>query len=258
MKYKGKYYKADGTQLCVYPSEHMNITQGMFAGYSHAGRATIDDGGQDANKSNFMASFDGTISWKQTTGDMTGILLSSKKPVWVPKNGGMLAKVNIIYWHDDDTSDLYKGKTISQGEIFYQEGTAGRATGNHVHMGVSFGEYDGTYPLVKNSNGNWEIKNEEKVYDVFWINDTIIRDGEGYPWKTYTEPVTQPSVAFIIKVGMTVYWSGPLYRDSYGGGKTNTIYTKRLGIVDIIHASNKTGYHIKDKGWIAKAQITKV
>ena len=262
MKHKGKYYKADGTQLCVYPLAVMNITQGMFAGYSHAGRATIDDAGNDRGIDDVFAPFDAVVSWKQTTGDVTGILISSRKPVWVPKNGGMLTLVNIILWHDNDTKNLLKTKTISQGEIFYQEGTAGRATGNHIHMGVSFGPYDGNYPLVLNSNKNWEIKNEEKVYDAFWVNDTVIKDGEGYPWKTYAEVVQEQIIVTPVspdfKVNETVYWQGSLYKNSYGEGKTNTIYPKQKGVISLLYPKNKTGYHIKNKGWVAKSQLSKV
>ena len=260
MKHKGKYFKKDGVQLCVYPMAVMGISQGMFEGFSHKGRATIDDAGADFGIDNVFAPFDAVVSWRQATGDMTGILISSKKPVWVPKNGGMLTKVNVILWHDNHTKDLYKGKSISQGEIFYQEGTAGFATGNHVHMGVSFGNYDGLYPLVKNAYGNYEIKNEELVYDAFWVNDTVIKNGKDYPWKTYVEPVittTPPVPPVTFAVNDNVFWSGHLHRDSYGGSPTRIIYPRTPGVLDVINLRGTHPYHIKGRGWVAKSQLSK-
>lgn len=185
MKFNTKYFTPDGVEVCVYGAELMNITQGMFEGFSHKGRATIDEAGPDNGISRWALSFRGKITWKQVTGDKTGILVSSINKVWVPKNGGTRDYVNIILWHDNDISDLWVGKIIEAGVPFYDEGTAGFATGNHIHLGVSLGKYNGGYPMYENSDGNWEIYNEEKVYDVFYINDTKIKNDESYPWKTY-------------------------------------------------------------------------
>lgn len=186
MKALTTYYRADGTQIAVYFTPVMTITQDADGSYSHRGTTNMDEGGKDAGIDTAFAPFDGTITWKQTTGDMTGILFSSDTLVWTVKYG--LVYVNILMWHDNDTSDLFKGKKIKQGQPFYQEGTAGRATGNHIHYGVSIGKFPGGYPLVKNEFGNWELPNEVYAWDIFFVNDTIIRNGKGHPWQVYTEP----------------------------------------------------------------------
>ena len=180
MKANSKYLKGS-IQVSVYPAEVMNITQGMNDGFSHRGRLTIDDAGKDTGIDNFYAPFDLVIKWKQIIGDKTGVLACSSNKVQTPKG---LQYVNIILWHDNDTSDLWVGKYIQQGEAFYQEGTAGFATGNHVHFGTSFGLYTNGYPMIKNSSGNWEIKNEVSPVEVFYVNDTIIKNGKGYSWQT--------------------------------------------------------------------------
>lgn len=204
MQHGKKYLTPEGVEVSQYGMEVMNITQGMYEGYSHKGRATIDDGGKDAGIDRFAAPFTGKITWIQTTGDKTGVTLTSVNKVWTPYKGGSLQYVNIIFWHDNYTGDLWKGKIIPQGTPFYDEGTAGRATGNHIHLGVSFDKYLGTaYPMVLNSDGNWEIKNEQKVYDVFFVNDTTLKNGNGYPWKTYTAPVVQ-TTNNIIKFNLTI------------------------------------------------------
>ena len=184
-----QYYDVEGTQLAEYFMEIMNITQTVNGSFSHKGTKNMDEAGKDTGIDPAFAGYDGVISWKQTTGDMTGILFSSNKPIKTSKLGKQF--VNILYWHDNDTSDLYKGKKFTQGQKIYDEGAAGRATGNHIHFGVSIGEYKGGYPLVKNEFGNWELPNEVNPWDVFFVDDTIIKNGGGAPWIKY-EPSVKP------------------------------------------------------------------
>lgn len=186
-----KYFAADGTQLAVYFMEVMNITQGTDGSFSHKGTKNMDDAGKDSNIDPALAPFDGTISWKQTTSDMTGILFSSDKEVQTKKFGKQY--VNILMWHDNNTADVFKGKKIAQGEHLYDEGTAGHATGNHIHYGVSLGKFTGGYPLIKNEFGNWELPGEVNPYDVLFVNDTVIKNGGGYDWQVYKEIATKPT-----------------------------------------------------------------
>ena len=187
-----KYFAADGTQLAEYFMEIMNITQGVDDSFSHKGTKNMDDASRDTGIDPAFAPFDGTISWKQTTGDMTGILFSSDKPVKTKKFGDVY--VNVLMWHDNSTADVFKGKKITQGEHLYDEGTAGHATGNHIHYGVSLGKFTGGYPLVRNEFGNWELPNEVNPFDVFFVDDTTIKNGGGYSWETYKEiPVEKPA-----------------------------------------------------------------
>lgn len=202
-------FRTDGTQVALYPLAYMKITQGVNAGYSHRGRLTIDDAGKDGGIDNVYAPFDCKVVWKQTTGDKTGVLIQSLNEVWVAK--GIKSYVVMILWHDNDTKDLYVGRVIKQGEIFYQEGTAGQATGNHIHYGCSFTRYTGGYPLVKNPFGNWEIKNEVHPADVFFINDTVLLRDAGYDWKIFKEVVITPPPAQNLQVGDKVKITGTHY-----------------------------------------------
>lgn len=211
-----QYYKADGNQIAVYFTEIMAITQGAGGSFSHRGTKNMDEAAKDAGISPAFAPFDGVISWKQTTGDMTGILFSSIKPVWTKAYG--LVFVNLLMWHDNSTAELFKGKQIKQGEHLYDEGTAGRATGNHIHYGVSIGKYAGGYPLIKNEFGNWELPGEVNAWDVFFVNDTTIRNDGGYPWQIFKEEsapiphvVSNTNASQILKVGDIVKITGSNY-----------------------------------------------
>lgn len=190
----------------MFPMEVMGISQGVLDGFSHKGRYALDLTGKDAGIDPFIASFDGYISWKQTTGDKTGILFSSTSEVLTPSG---MKLVNILLWHDNDISDLWKGKYIQQGEVFYHEGTAGQATGNHVHMMTSFGKYDGSYPLYKTIFGNWALKNQVHPEQVFFIDETIIRQDKGYNWKYL--PQEAPQTPNNIIVGDRVMIVGTKY-----------------------------------------------
>lgn len=204
-----QYFKADGNQIAVYFTEIMAITQGAGGSYSHRGTKNMDEAAKDAGISPAFAPFDGTITWKQTTGDITGILFSSDKPVWTAALG--LVFINLLMWHDNSTADLFKGKKIKQGQHLYDEGTAGRATGNHIHYGVSTGKFAGGYPLIKNEFGNWELPGEVNAWDVFFVNDTTIRNGGGYNWKTFMEsaaPVPPTSTSTVLKIGDKVKITG--------------------------------------------------
>jgi hypothetical protein len=188
MKAHKKYYAADGTQLAVYFMEVMNITQDVNNSFSHAGTLNMDDGGKDLGEDKAYAPYDGNYGWVQTTGDdPTGVVFDSAKKVQTARLGKKY--VIAFFWHDDEIPSE-KGGFVPQGEHFYDEGTAGHATGNHIHFVVAVSDtpYNGAYPLVKNSKGNWEIRNEVNPWDVFFVNDTIIKNGKGKPWLIYKEP----------------------------------------------------------------------
>lgn len=200
MKPNQNLFRADGTQVALYPMKFMKITQGMNQGISHRGRLTLDDAGKDSGIDNVYAPFDCKVVWKQKTGDVTGIVIQSLKEVWIAK--GIKSFVQMVLWHDNDTKDLDVGKIIKQGEVFYQEGTAGFATGNHLHYGCSLSRYTGGYPLVKNEFGNYEIKKEVSPIDVFFINDTEILKSGGYDWREYTQETVHIPVMQVEQVAL--------------------------------------------------------
>lgn len=180
-----KYYDENGVQLAVYFGEVMKITQDVNGGYSHKGTKNMDDGGKDSGIDPFFAPYDGNYGWKQSGTAPTGIAFDSSKKVRTARLG--VKYVIMFAWHDNNISDIWKDKFVAQGDHFYDEGTAGRATGNHIHFGVTVSDtpYDGSYPLVQNEFGNWEIKNEVNPWDVFFVNDTRILNGMGHSWQTY-------------------------------------------------------------------------
>jgi hypothetical protein len=264
MKAHKKYYAADGTQLAVYFMEVMNITQDVNNSFSHAGTLNMDDGGKDLGEDKAYAPYDGNYGWVQTTGDdPTGVVFDSAKKVQTARLGKKY--VIAFFWHDDEIPSE-KGGFVPQGEHFYDEGTAGHATGNHIHFGVAVSDtpYNGAYPLVKNSKGNWEIRNEVNPWDVFFVNDTIIKNGRGKSWLVYKEVTPEPTpeptpkplpIVPTVKVGDRVKVIG----DNYANGLIIPVFVKK-GIYTVTQISRDGKKVLLDpiRSWVFIKDVRKV
>ena len=92
--------------------------------------------------------------------------------------------MTMMFVHDNDISNLYVGKVISQGEVFFQEGTSGWATGNHVHLECGKGQFDGS-GWHANAYGVWMINNSILPYNALYLSNTTVRLSDySYNWRT--------------------------------------------------------------------------
>ena len=188
MKPNQKLVQGD-TQVALFPMVHLRITQGRYNKFSHKGYNATDLAGKDGSAEKWYAPFDIKVEWLDAS-TKTGVVISNTKRVLMA-NGKIVKPhtISIMLWHDNNISGLRIGQTYKQGDYFYMEGTAGRATGNHIHMELSYWKYDGSYPLFKLRNGYWTLKGKElNIEDLFFINDTKILDAKGYKFKTYKAP----------------------------------------------------------------------
>ena len=179
-------------EYAKFPMEYVNVTQVPNNAFSHKGSMSAWDGaGRDTGTDDGLAPYTGEISWKDNPRSNTGVLFTNTVPVkcadGITRQAG---QVHTLFWHDNDISDLWVGKKFKQGEVFYQEGTAGRATGNHIHFNVGVGNYKkGDYPLRENEFDVWEIKGEIDPTKIFFIDDShkVIKTN-GMKWVKYSEP----------------------------------------------------------------------
>lgn len=180
-------------QYAKFPMKYVNITQVPNGGYSHKGRKTVDNAGKDTGIDDVFAPFDCKVVWKDTGSAKTGIVIQNTVDVLCAD--GITRKadtIQMMLWHDNYIGDLKVGQLIKQGEVFYQEGTAGYASGNHLHFNLGIGTYQGGYPLVKNSDGNWEIKNEIDPTKIFFLDsDNKVIRLNGMSWVKYVEPIEE-------------------------------------------------------------------
>ncbi len=152
----------------LFPSKYMRITQGYMEG-THQDSYAIDNAGKDTGISEIYAPFTGIIK-KIYPNDANEVWLASIDKVEYPD--GTIDYMTILFAHDNDVSNLFVGKRINKGEVFYQEGTKGNTTGNHCHIECGKGKFTGS-GWHKNKANYWSIMNSKKPEECLWIDDSI-------------------------------------------------------------------------------------
>lgn len=167
----------------LYPSPYMRITQGYNVG-THLDSFAIDEAGSDSGIDFILAPFTGVIK-KIYPEDANEVWLESVDKVEYPD--GTIDYMTMMFAHDNDVSNLKVGQVILKGTRFYEEGTKGNATGNHVHIECGKGKFTGS-GWHKNNAGYWSINNPKKPTECLWIDDTIkILDSKGYTFRKVEE-----------------------------------------------------------------------
>lgn len=172
----------------MYPFKTIRITQKDHEG-THKGCWAVDEAGNDTGIDSAYAPFTGIIK-KIYTSDANEVWLESKNKVEYPD--GTIDYMTILLCHDNDVSDLWVGKEIKQGQRFYEEGTKGNATGNHVHMECGKGKFTGT-GWHKDSAGYWSINNGKLITECLFIDDSYnLINTAGYLFKQKTKKLGTP------------------------------------------------------------------
>ena len=170
----------------LYPSPYMRITQGYMVG-THKDSYAIDEAGSDSGIDYINAPFTGIVK-KIYTADANEVWLESTQPVIYPD--GTVDYMTMLFAHDNDISNLFVGKVIAKGERFYEEGTKGNASGNHIHMECGKGKFTGSGWHL-NSAGFWSINNAKNPTDCLWVDDSIkILNSNGYTFKKIESSVS--------------------------------------------------------------------
>lgn len=162
-------------EYIIFPMKYVTITQGANGSFTHKGTMAIDTAGKDGGIDDVYAPFTGQIKaiYKGYV-----VWLQSMEPVLFAD--GTEDYCTIMFIHDNNTKDLYVGKVIRQGEVFFQEGTAGNATGNHIHIEAARGKYKGWY---KNKFGRWMLFNAKHPVETYCLlPHNIVKQSGGYKW----------------------------------------------------------------------------
>lgn len=163
----------------IFPMEYMRITQGYQEG-THVDSYAIDNAGKDENIDSVFAPFTGIIK-KIYQNDANEVWLESQDTVEYPD--GTIDYMTIMFAHANDVNDLFVGKTIKRGEIFYKEGTKGNSTGNHCHIECGLGKFKDN-GWHKNNGGYWSINNSKKPEECLWCDDnTKVIESYSYNFK---------------------------------------------------------------------------
>lgn len=186
----------------LFPMRYLNVTQGYGSRTAHKVGYPLDLAGKDRGIDNAYAPFDGTI--KKIYGGNTVWLESSSKVDWAD---GTKDYATVSFTHDNNTSNLRVGQKIKQGQVFYQEGTKGQATGNHIHLEAGKGKFTGTG--WHEVSGKWRINNgvpPQKL--LFLAPDTKVVSDGGYKWIRVKE-AEKPKEEFVIEI------QPPVFQPSY-------------------------------------------
>jgi hypothetical protein len=171
----------DGLEYAIFPMTYLNITQTSHEG-THLCNWAIDLAGADTGIDEFYAPF--TLRIVRLQEGYNLVWAQSVNRVHLAS--GALDYVTLLLEHSDDISSLRVGQVIRQGDVFYSEGTAGNADGNHVHCEFAIGPYvdEGSYHA---EDDRVAINNGTPANEILFLTESTIRakDGDGgFTWQT--------------------------------------------------------------------------
>jgi len=238
--------------------KELKVTQGMNGSYSHNGELAIDIGYACEN---FKAPFTGIIK-RIYTNTNTVWLESIDK---VKYADGTEDYMTVMTTHDNSVTSLYVGKIIKQGEVYYQPGVKGKATGSHIHLGVGKGKFTGNgwtkgQYQPKIDGYAYPINNQYDITKALFIHTDVKQTSPMYDWKEtnsyiYEKTPANPTNLKYAKDDKIIL-NGYLYKDSFGNGK-GAKKNNYKGTITIVNSSGTKPYHIDSLGWVAESDITK-
>ena len=159
------------TEKALFPMKNVSVSQRAFSTGSHKNLQAIDINGEGTRIEHGRApSYVKVLAVleKSKTGFNNTVLYGTcdasgaKKAVLCADNIERI--LTFAFTHDNNISDIKVGQIFKQGEVCYQEGTTGQATGNHIHVEIGEGWQ---YKKYKDINGNWCLKNLVPAENVF-------------------------------------------------------------------------------------------
>jgi hypothetical protein len=166
-----KFVGNNGLQFSMFPMDVLNITQGMNGTHSHTGSYAIDCVGTTLLYP-LYAPCDMECVVNTGTGEA---VYTSLNPVNFPD--GSIDLLSILLVHDNN--DYLVGRIVLQGDHIANTGTRGNVTGDHIHIEVKKGVYQG---MSQNIHGVYVVNGSSPLYDLLFIDDTQIIDDKGYQW----------------------------------------------------------------------------
>lgn len=177
---------------CVFGMKTLNVSQ-IGSGYdgknhySHTGYE-LDLCGEDSGRDVWRNMMPNTF-WR-CVGKWGTPFTGNTRFFWPCDKSGTVKKVLLADGTADvvtlamthSNADFTVGKIYGFGAIMYQEGTAGQATGNHIHLEVCRGCVT---RKVMNAKGGYNLPNMEDARKVFWVLDgyTTVRNTQGLTFK---------------------------------------------------------------------------
>lgn len=180
----------DGKEVMLFPLPYMYISQGENETFSHAGILAIDFLGWNSSGRVYHAPLYAPCSCRCVAiidVNNNGRVFQSLDRVHTPAG---LQYVTFMCFHDNNPIASV-GSTFTQGDIFAHTGTAGNVTGDHTHFNTANGQYAGWENVPPDNHG--QLKNSNHVYDICYVNDTVLVNDYNYNWVEFQGGVTPSS-----------------------------------------------------------------
>lgn len=174
---------SDGYEVMLFPLPYMYVSQGEGGSVSHQGTLNMDFIGWGPSGRIYDAPY-----YAPCTCTCVGTYdASNNGRIWTSNRAvhcadGVLRVVTFMTYHDENPIASV-GDVFQQGDLIGHTGTAGWVTGDHVHFNTATGNYQGFVTVPP--DGHNQLKNSAHIYNICYINDTVIVVDGGYGWLTY-------------------------------------------------------------------------
>ena len=154
-------------EYAIFPQKIINITQRANSPFSHANLQAWDIADIDSKVQQAFAPCTVKVLAKPTSNANTvlfGTCDDLGNPRAVMTENGMRI-LTFGFTHDDYIGDIEIGRIYKSGEKIYDEGKAGYATGNHIHLEVASGwQFD----KITDVYGHYRLRNITSIANIFY------------------------------------------------------------------------------------------
>lgn len=187
------YIGQNGKQNTVFPFEFMYLTQGELTTgtqTSHNGSYAMDFQGMYNVSTRrlrcpYYAPVDLTLVAIADANAHSYVYTSDNEVNFVDGTSGYFT---ILVAHDNTSYSV--GRKVKQGFELGRTGTYGIHTGDHVHIEVKKGQYEGCHT---NSDGVYMLTNSTHLYDLIGVDDTVLLVDGGYNWREFGDTPIPPT-----------------------------------------------------------------
>ena len=179
-----------GIQDILLPMEYFRCLQGDFEG-NHPWYA-CDMSGKDSGRDLFYAPVD-VICVATNPKDGNAVWWQSQEKVRFAD--GTIDYFTMMVLHDNTLSGIYVGVRYAQGQQIAQEGTAGYANGNHLHVEVAKGKFQAMY--AHNERGYY-LPNGIPIEQACFADGTIFLTSKHWQWRKIVDVAVEEETGEIL------------------------------------------------------------